>query len=92
MQNDVFRENIRRYNQYHITPELRSAVKDAGLPTLDYDGVQELWFDSLDDWREVMNDVDFVMALDKDESHFIIQNQKVMIGYDNLVFGNEILS
>ncbi|KAF2808353.1 uncharacterized protein BDZ99DRAFT_445737 [Mytilinidion resinicola] len=91
MQNEVFRENIRRYNQYHITPELREAVEDAGLPTLDYDGVQELWFDSVDDWKDVMSNLDFVMAIDEDESRFVIQNQRVMIGYDNLVFGKEVL-
>ncbi|KAF2501205.1 hypothetical protein BU16DRAFT_500149 [Lophium mytilinum] len=92
MEHDVFRKHVRRYNQYHIPPELKAAAAATGLPTLDFDGVAEIWVDSLEGWKEVQNNVDFVKAIAADETHFLAQDRAILIGYDNLIIGKEVLS
>jgi hypothetical protein len=49
--------------QYHIPDNLKVVAAKMGLPTLDYDGVAELWVDSLESWMEVANNIDFVKAI-----------------------------
>jgi len=44
----------------HITPELREQAKAFGVPVMEYDGIAEVWVDSLEDWKEVVSDPAFV--------------------------------
>ncbi len=51
-----FRDKVRRYNQYHITPETRAQAQQMGAPVLDYDGVAEIWVNTMDDWVSAVTD------------------------------------
>jgi hypothetical protein len=46
--------------QYHITPQDRTDAAKLGMEPLDYDGVAEVWVDSLDDWQQVLSDKQFM--------------------------------
>ncbi|TPX08007.1 uncharacterized protein E0L32_010338 [Thyridium curvatum] len=87
--NKLFVEKVRRYNQHHITPELREQIQATGVPALDYDGVAEVWVDSLEDWKAISQDKDFIKAILPDEDHFLLKPNTFQIGYDNLVIGDE---
>ncbi|OAA57404.1 Dimeric alpha-beta barrel [Niveomyces insectorum RCEF 264] len=87
--NETFAGKVRRYNQHHITPELRNQAKKLGIPVLDYDGVAEVWLDSVEDWSEIVSDKDFQDAVAKDELHFILHPINIMFGWDNLIVDKE---
>jgi hypothetical protein len=41
--------DIKRYVQFHQTPELKEKAKSLGLEHMDYDGCSELWVKDFDD-------------------------------------------
>jgi len=84
-ENKKFMAKTRKYNQVHITPELREQAKMFGIPVMDYDGIAEVWVDSLEDWKEVVGDAEFVKVIAADESLFIQAPIHVQLSYDNLV-------
>lgn len=45
--------------QHHITPELREKTQAFGIPVMEYDGIAEVWVDSLADWVEIVSDPEF---------------------------------
>lgn len=47
-------------SQCHTSPQLREQAAAFGIPVLDCDGIAEVWVDSLDDWKEIVNDPDFI--------------------------------
>jgi hypothetical protein len=78
LQTKVFTEKVRRYNQVcasslciictngeqvHNSKELKAQAAAFGLPVLDFDGVAEIWVDSLEDWMEVVSDTNFMAAV-----------------------------
>ncbi|KAK5737320.1 hypothetical protein LTR17_006737 [Elasticomyces elasticus] len=69
----------------HITPELWEQARSFGIPVTEYDGIAEVWVDSLEDWKEVLADPDFVTDVGADEQHFILTPISVQLSYDNLV-------
>lgn len=47
-----FRVNdIKRYVQFHQTPEMKERAKSLGLEHLDYDGCSEIYVKSWEDWE-----------------------------------------
>ncbi len=64
---------------------MREQAKSLGIPVLDYDGVAEVWLDSIDDWKEIVSDTDFVTAVAADEANFILAPINIMFGWDNLI-------
>jgi EthD domain len=86
--------------QVHITPELREQAKEFDIPVMQYDGIAEVWLDSLDDWRAIVSDPEFVKNIagesflingcvsDRraaDEPLFIESPIHIQLSYDNLV-------
>lgn len=71
--------------QVHITPSLRSQAAEFGIPVMEYDGIAEVWMDSLEDWKEVASDPDFVSEVGADEELFILKPIHVQLSYDYLV-------
>ncbi|CAK7215349.1 hypothetical protein SCUCBS95973_002451 [Sporothrix curviconia] len=89
LKNKVFRDKVRRYNQQHITPDCRELASKFGAPVLDYDGVAEIWVDSLDDWMTAVTDPALVAAVDGDDKNFMVQPVHIMVSFDHLVLGGE---
>ncbi|ERS95467.1 hypothetical protein HMPREF1624_07983 [Sporothrix schenckii ATCC 58251] len=87
--NDTFMSKVRKYNQHHITPDVRAEAQSLGIPVLDYDGVAEVWVDGVEDWKQIVTDTDFVKAVAEDEKHFILHPINVMFGWDNLIIDKE---
>ncbi|KAK1044098.1 hypothetical protein LTR33_015338 [Friedmanniomyces endolithicus] len=85
MRNKTFLAKARKYNQVHITPELREQAAAFGIPVMDYDGIAEVWVDSLEDWNEVVADPAFVKEVGADEQLFILAPIHVQLSYDRLV-------
>lgn len=85
--------NIRRYNQFHQSLEGRRL---AGLLTnsggsqpgeaLDFDGCSEFWVDEFDNWVDFMNSQEFNDAVP--DSQAFLSEVKIMVGYDNMIFGD----
>jgi hypothetical protein len=63
MENKTFTSKTRKYNQVHITPELRKEAAAFGIPVMEYDGIAEVWVDNMEDWKEVVSDPDFVKKI-----------------------------
>ncbi|KAK1763385.1 hypothetical protein QBC33DRAFT_598608 [Phialemonium atrogriseum] len=89
LKNKTFTDKTRRYNQHHVTPAEREQAKTLGIPVLEYDGIAEVWVDSLDDWKAIVSDTEFVNAVAADEPHFIMAPIHVLIGWDNLIIGDD---
>lgn len=89
LRNKKFREKVRRYNQQHITAENRTQAATFGVPVLDYDGVAEIWIDSLDDWISVVTDPELAAAVDGDDKNFMLQPVHVMVSFDHLILGGD---
>ncbi|KAK5724264.1 Mediator of RNA polymerase II transcription subunit 7 [Elasticomyces elasticus] len=89
LRNRTFASKARKYNQVyrkvHVTLELREQARSFGIPVMEYDGIAEVWVDSLEDWKEVLADPDFVKAVGADEQLFILAPISVQLSYDNLV-------
>ncbi|KAK5729367.1 hypothetical protein LTR17_011997 [Elasticomyces elasticus] len=85
LRNKTFASKARKYNQVHVTPELREQAIIFGIPVMDYDGIAEVWVDNLEDWKEVLADPDFVKDVGADEQLFILAPISVQLSYDNLV-------
>lgn len=47
-------------SKHHITPEFRAETQAFGIPVMEYDGIAEVWVDSLDDWKAIVSDAEFV--------------------------------
>ncbi|KAL1851998.1 hypothetical protein Daus18300_012353 [Diaporthe australafricana] len=82
-----FGDKVRRYNQHHITPELRAQAKAMGMPMMDFDGVSEVWVDSMEDWISIVKDPEFREVGAADAGHFITSPATIMLGYDHLIIG-----
>ncbi|KAK4895101.1 hypothetical protein LTR27_006707 [Elasticomyces elasticus] len=93
LRNKTFANKARKYNQVyrkvHVTPELREQAMTFGIPVLEYDGIAEVWVDSLEDWKEVLADPDFVKDVGADEQLFILAPISVQLSYDNLVISDK---
>ncbi|WQF79296.1 Putative EthD domain-containing protein [Colletotrichum destructivum] len=87
--NSTFAAKIRRYSQYHITPELREQAARLGGTVLDFDGAAEFWVESLEDWEAIWGDPEFVRILSADMANFVLEPLHVTLGYDYLVVGND---
>ncbi|KAF2419709.1 hypothetical protein EJ08DRAFT_654033 [Tothia fuscella] len=85
LQNSTFTSKTRKYNQVHITPELRAQAASFGIPVMEYDGIAEVWVDSMEDWLEVVSDESFGKVIAADEGLFIQAPINVQLSYDNLV-------
>jgi hypothetical protein len=59
-------------------------------PIQDFDGVAEVWVKSIEDWKVIMGDPDFVKVLVADEDLFIKKPIHVMVGYDYTVIGEPV--
>ena len=62
----VVKETVRRYVQEHAMP-----VDLPGLPPLKYDGITELWFDSVDDLARCFSDPEYMAKIRPDEASFL---------------------
>ncbi|KAK3056775.1 hypothetical protein LTR09_002568 [Extremus antarcticus] len=89
LSNKTFTDRCRRYNQHHATPETKEIARSFGNPTLDFDGIAEVWVDDLEAWKEISADQDFLEKILPDEKKFIQHPITVMLGYDYTVVGEK---
>ncbi|KAK5175541.1 uncharacterized protein LTR77_000680 [Saxophila tyrrhenica] len=88
LSNKTFMDKVRRYNQHHATPEMKEVARSWGNPTLDFDGIAEVWVDDLEAWQEISADQDFLDKILPDEKQFLKHPITIMLGYDNTVIGD----
>ncbi|KAF7373863.1 Dimeric alpha+beta barrel [Mycena sanguinolenta] len=72
-----------KYAQYHVLhdPEVVGKLKKAGFQTLEYDGIGEFWFESLEKMEELFVDETTVKVMEPDELKFTRREEwKMMIG------------
>ena len=77
------------HKKWHTTHELKAQAADFGIPVSEYDGIAEVWVESLEDWKFIVTDPDFVRVIAADEGNFIQAPITVSLGYDNFVVGEE---
>ncbi|KAF2436966.1 hypothetical protein EJ08DRAFT_728661 [Tothia fuscella] len=83
--NQTFMSKTRKYNQVHITPELRAQAEAFNIPVMEYDGIAEVWIDSVEEWKAIAADENFISVIPADEDLFIQKPFKIQFSYDNLV-------
>ncbi|KAF1987945.1 hypothetical protein K402DRAFT_462331 [Aulographum hederae CBS 113979] len=83
--NSRFQQVVKKYNQAHTSPELKSQASDFKIPVLEFDGVAEVWVETLEDWVALASDEEFKAIIVPDEKNFIQHPITVMLSYDNLV-------
>src|SRR4051794_23331684 len=49
--------------QVHTSPTLKKQAEEFGIPVLEADGIAEVWVDSLEDWKCIVNDPEFITAI-----------------------------
>lgn len=64
---------------------MKAQAAEFGIPVQDFDGIAEVWVDSIDDWKEIVSDADFVKNVAADEPLFIQAPIHIQFGYDRLV-------
>ncbi|KAF1845894.1 uncharacterized protein K460DRAFT_116931 [Cucurbitaria berberidis CBS 394.84] len=79
-----------RYVQLHQTPEHKAELEKLGMEPLPYDGIGEVHVKSLEDWVTFQSSPAFADRLKDDGPKFMDGTLKVMLGYDNLIFGSKI--
>jgi hypothetical protein len=42
---------------------MRAQAAETGMAVLDFDGVAEVWVDSIEDWKEIVSDEEFIKAV-----------------------------
>ncbi|KAH6673037.1 EthD domain-containing protein [Halenospora varia] len=89
LENTTFTSKVRRYNQVHTSPELKAQAQNLGMPVVDYDGIAEVWVDTMEDWKAIVSDEEFIKFIAADELHFIQHPIQIMLCYDNLVIGTD---
>ncbi|KAI1779149.1 hypothetical protein F4818DRAFT_403492 [Hypoxylon cercidicola] len=80
-----FKDKVRKYNQVHITPELKAEAKTLSMPAMEFDGVSEIWCDNIEAWREIVSDSEFRKVGAAELQHFITSPAQIMLGYDHLI-------
>jgi len=90
LSNRVFRSKVARYSQFHTSPELKEQAAGFQMPVLSFDGIAEVWVDSIDEWREIVSDPEFLEKIVPDEGNFIQPPINIMVGYENLVIGDSL--
>jgi hypothetical protein len=60
------KSHVRRYVQQHALP-----VNFPGLPPCKYDGITELWFDTVEDIGTVFSDTEYMTRIRPDEESFL---------------------
>jgi len=82
------RLRIKRYVQSHtIQPELGQGLAQARGAQSCYDGVAELWWESLEDFVAVLEDQDANAALLNDEATFIdFERSSIQLAQEHEIF------
>ncbi|KAI1614607.1 EthD domain-containing protein [Exophiala viscosa] len=83
---------IARYTQYHQTPQLKSAAETCveGMELLDFDGCSEILVNSLDNAISFFKSPEYMEDMNLDEGNWLERPVRMMIGYDNLIFGQAL--
>ncbi|KAF2095288.1 hypothetical protein NA57DRAFT_60023 [Rhizodiscina lignyota] len=74
--------NLLRYNQFHQTPEHKELAKKIGLPSMEWDACTEFWFERIEDFDKFTKSEEYAKATQ--------DGIKVMVGYDNLIYGEAV--
>ena len=63
---EIVKTKVRRYVQQHAIP-----VELPGMPPVTFDGITELWFDSVEDIGAVFTDPEYMERIRPDEASFL---------------------
>ncbi|KIW23073.1 uncharacterized protein PV07_11302 [Cladophialophora immunda] len=81
----------KRYTQFHALPEYQDQEKVMGLPVLPFDGIVEIWIESVDKYVRHVSQEDIVKALAADEQQFMTREDAfIMVGYETLEIGEPV--
>ena len=47
----------------HNSPALKAEAATFGVPVLDFDGIAEVWVESVEDWKVITGDEEFVRVI-----------------------------
>ncbi|OQU93608.1 EthD domain-containing protein [Cladophialophora immunda] len=77
--------------QFHALPEYQNQEKVMGLPVLPFDGIVEVWIESVDKYVRHVSQEDIVKALAADEQQFMTREDAfIMVGYETLEIGEPV--
>ncbi|KAL4889603.1 EthD domain-containing protein [Aspergillus ambiguus] len=85
-----FKQIAKRYSQFHPAPEFQAKADALGMQTLDFDGVAELWVESVEGYAKHMGQAELAEASKREGAEFMGPGSKVLIGYETLVHGEPV--
>ncbi|MCJ1389885.1 hypothetical protein MMC18_002742 [Xylographa bjoerkii] len=88
----VVQEKVLKYSQFHVDHDTSAALREHGLPVVEYDGGVNVWAATTEDLMsdvvvetifQVFQDEEYKRVVIPDEESFLKRNEAVMmIGYD----------
>ncbi|CAL1708482.1 unnamed protein product [Somion occarium] len=82
----AMKDNVVRYNQFHLAPQHSETLAAAGFPIAPYDGVADVYVDKIEDVFAIFADEDVQKNVFADEVNFLdkSQIQAILVGEDNV--------
>ncbi|CAL1696218.1 unnamed protein product [Somion occarium] len=81
----IVKENIIRYNQFHILEQPSEELVKIGLPVAPYDGAAEFTVEKLEDLLALFGDEAYQKNAFPDEDNFLDRNSvQVLVGEDHI--------
>ncbi|THG98646.1 hypothetical protein EW026_g3585 [Hermanssonia centrifuga] len=81
------KENLVRYNQFHVLESPSSQLAAIGLPIAPYDGAAEFWVDKIEDLLALFGDEEYQQTAIPDEANFLDRSVvQVLVGEDQLKY------
>jgi uncharacterized protein (TIGR02118 family) len=82
MEDPTNKRLVRKYIQSHVVP---SGLE--GLPQSEFDGVTEIWFDTIEDMKEAFSSDTYMANIRPDEQKFIdFENSLTLVTIENPVW------
>ncbi|KAJ5722974.1 hypothetical protein N7488_001009 [Penicillium malachiteum] len=82
-----FKHVVKRYKQYHLLLEYQEKMGMMGLPLLDFDGVAELYVESVEKYVTHMKQEALTQSLREEAQKYMGPGSQVLIGYETLIHG-----
>lgn len=81
----IVAEKVRKYSQFHVSSTIHDQLKGSGIPIPGFDGVAEIWADSVEDLMAILQDPEYKEKVAPDVAKFADpETRMLMIGSDVL--------
>ncbi|KAF9455456.1 EthD domain-containing protein [Collybia nuda] len=81
------KENIVRYNQFHVLPSHSKTLASIGLTVASFDGAAEFYVEKMEDLLAVFGDTEYQQHAIPDEQNFLDRSSvEILVGEDQIKY------